>query len=147
VRVRKKPETGSRPASAYKKLRIFLFIVLSPCLCGFQERADLPALWRSVDAVVLAKVVSVDATSCQANVLELFRRHFGGPRTGFTLTSTLKAGDEFVAFLQGNANERTYQARLLLPVHDGKLRTASIDGLPPEMDLEAFLVRLRSMQE
>jgi hypothetical protein len=108
---------------------------------------DLPGIWRSVDAVVLAKAIEIKGARCKAGVLELFRRHLGGPKTEVVLEAPVKAGDEFVAFLRWNSSARIYSPRVLLPVRNGKVHTAAIDGLPPDMDLEAFLTRLRSMQE
>jgi hypothetical protein len=112
---------------------------------------DLPAIWRSSDAVVFARAVEVGGTQCKAKVLELFRRHFGGPKTEFTLPqqpdTPWKPGDEFIAFLRWNSPDGMYRPAIVLPVRDGRVVRISIDGLPPEMDLEAFLTRLRSMQE
>ena len=68
------------------------------CLCGFQESRDLPAIWRSIDAVVLAKASEISGTRRKAGFFELFRRHLGGAAAEAILDAALKTGGEFIAF-------------------------------------------------
>jgi hypothetical protein len=141
--------------------------------------ADLPTLWRSVDAVAHVRIQKTLDTrirrtgsdseglylEVQAVNLEAFRRFFGNPQSMFDFLQAApdslysgaapatesdapcKQGEEYIAFLRWNDMEHLFQAHLVVPVREGQVRSPHIEEIRAGMKLEAFLTKLRSMQE
>jgi len=158
-----------------------LMLLLSPAIApprGSQESAaappsgDLPALWRSADAVVLLKISrnagerTSPNSACkqyyehEAKVLEAFRLCFGEPKVktsllqpavpcadALGLDSAYKPGDEFIAFLRWNGPEEAFFGFVMVPVLDGRVKSPHIEGIESGMKLENFLTILRAMME
>jgi len=102
----------------------------------------------------------------EASVLEVFRRYRGTPagsqlkflRVYATTAqsagemipgedSLLRVGEECIAFLYWNDKEKIFESFLVLPVRNGQVRSFCIDEILSPIKIEAFLVKLRSMQE
>jgi len=101
----------------------------------------------------------------QAVNLEAFRRFFGNPQSTFSFlqaasgslspgagpgaesVAPCKQGEEYVVFLRWNDREHLFQAHLVVPVSEGQVRSPHIEEIRAGMKLEAFLTKLRSMQE
>ena len=101
----------------------------------------------------------------QAVKLEAFRRFFGNPQSTFGFLQAAsdplfpgagsgadtdapcKQGEEYIAFLRWNDIEHLFQAHLLVPVREGQVRSPHIEEIRAGMKLEAFLTKLRAMQE
>jgi hypothetical protein len=101
----------------------------------------------------------------QAVNLEAFRRFFGTPQSMFGFLQAApdsldhgagpgaesdapcKQGEEYIAFLRWNDMEHLFQAHLVVPVRQGQVRSSHIEEIQAGMKLEAFLTKLRSMQE
>ena len=127
---------------------------------------ELPALWRSVDAVVHLQIqtrlgarsgsgeTNAAFQEYEAKVFEVFRRYFAGPKRTLTLLETAtgsdpvcKPGEEFVAFLRWDESERAFQSVVMVPVRDGQVKSPRIQGIESGMKLQAFLAQLRAMME
>ena len=102
----------------------------------------------------------------EATVLEVFRRYRGTPATPQLKflriaengeqqqgertpgeNSMLLSGEECIAFLHWNDAEEIFESVQVLPVRDGRVKSFCIDEILFPMKIEAFLVKLRSMQE
>ncbi len=101
----------------------------------------------------------------QAVNLEAFRRFFGNPQSTFSflraapdslypsagpgteIDAPCKQGEEYIVFLRWNDIEHLFQAHLVVPVREGQVRSPHIEEIRAGMKLEAFLTKLRSMQE
>lgn len=101
----------------------------------------------------------------QAVNLEAFRRFFGNPQSMFSFLQAApdslypgagpgaesdapcKQGEEYIVFLRWNDREHLFQAHLVVPVREGQVRSPHIEEIQAGMKLEAFLTKLRSMQE
>jgi len=101
----------------------------------------------------------------QAVNLEAFRRFFGNPQSTFSflqaapdslypsagpgteIDAPCKQGEEYIVFLRWNDIEHLFQAHLVVPVREGQVQSPHIEEIRTGMKLEAFLTKLRSMQE